>query len=125
MSQHYQEAIDHCRWKTNLRAVLLSPELHNDKYSCAMSFDEIFTRVSHLCDNVRGVGVLSVYDITAAICRHHDIIIDKVYLIGRGPKRAAKLLNIKAKTRTIENVTLKYIEISDIVEAFKREKHTL
>lgn len=123
MSQ-FQEAIDHCRWKTNLGVVLLSPELRNENYQ-DKSFDEIFTTVYNLCINVKGVGLLSVYDITAAICRQHKIIIDKVYLIGRGPKRAASLLNIKPKTRRIQNITLKYIEISEILEAFEREKYPL
>jgi hypothetical protein len=123
MSQ-FQEAIDHCRWKRNLRTVIMSPELHNDNFR-GLSFEEIFTRVNDLCENVRGVGILSVYDITSAICRHHNIIIDKVYLIGRGPKRAARLLNIKAKTKRIKNVPLKYIEISDIIDAFKIGKYKL
>ena len=98
----FQEAIDHCRWKTVLRNnVLTQNELqeHNLHQFAGKRFDEIILRVYNMCDKIKGIGMLSIYDITSAICRYNKIIIDKIYIIGKGPKRAISLLNIKAKTQ--------------------------
>ena len=120
----FQEAMDHCRWKKNLDTVLLRPELQytNLQDYSGKSFEEIVLIVYNLCEKVKGVGLLTVYDIAAAICRHNNIPIEKVYIIGRGPVRAASLLNIKLKTHKIEKIALKYIEISEIIEAFDKLK---
>ena len=120
----FQEAMDHCRWKRQLDTVLLRPELHDNilqDYS-GKSFEEILLTVYNICEKVTGVGMLTVYDIVAAICRFNNINIERVYIIGGGPVRAARLLNIKLKTHKIEKIALKYIEISEIIEAFDKLK---
>ena len=120
----FQEAMDHCRWKRQLDTVLLRPELHDNilqDYS-GKSFEEILLTVYNICEKVKGVGMLTVYDIVAAICRFNNINIERVYIIGGGPVRAARLLNIKLKTHKIEKIALKYIEISEIIEAFDKLK---
>ena len=120
----FQEAMDHCRWKRSLDTVLLRPELHDNilqDYS-GKSFEEILWIVYNICEKVKGVGMLTVYDIVAAICRFNNINVERVYIIGRGPVRAARLLNIKLKTHKIEKIALKYIEISEIIEAFDKQK---
>jgi hypothetical protein len=120
----FQEAMDHCRWKRQLDTVLLRPELHDNilqDYS-GKSFEEILLTVYNICEKVKGVGILTVYDIVAAICRFNNINIERVYIIGGGPVRAARLLNIKLKTHKIEKIALKYIEISEIIEAFDKLK---
>ena len=120
----FQEAMDHCRWKRQLDTVLLRPELHDNilqDYS-GKSFEEILLTVYNICEKVKGVGMLTVYDIVAAICRFNNINIERVYIIGRGPVRAVRLLNIKLKTHKIEKIALKYIEISEIIEAFDKLK---
>lgn len=124
----FQEAVDHCRWKTILRnEVLTNPELgENDlqKYA-GKTFDEIFVCVHNICDKVEGIGMLTVYDITAAICRSNKINIDKIYIIGKGPKRAIRLLDITPKIHKIENIQLKYVEIAEIVDAFSKKKYEI
>ena len=120
----FQEAMDHCRWKRQLDTFLLRPELHDNilqDYS-GKSFEEILLTVYNICEKVKGVGMLTVYDIVAAICRFNNINIERVYIIGGGPVRAARLLNIKLKTHKIEKIALKYIEISEIIEAFDKQK---
>jgi hypothetical protein len=116
----FQEAINHCRWKSVLRKVLTQNELqeHNLHQFACKRFDEIILWVYDICDTVKGIGMLTIYDITSAICRHNKIIIDKIYIIGKGPKRAIHLLNIKAKTQKIGRITLKYVEIPEILKAF-------
>jgi len=123
----FQEAMDHCRWKRSLDTVLLRPELHDNilqDYS-GKSFEDILLTVYNICEKVKGVGLLTIYDIAAAICRHNNIPIEKVYIIGRGPVRATRLLNIKLKTHKIEKIALKYIEISEIIEAFDKQKYEI
>ena len=61
------------------------------------TFEEIIFDVYNFCDNVKGVGMLAIYDITSAICRYYKRNIDKVYIVGNGPKRAVNILNIKTK----------------------------
>ena len=119
--------MDHCRWKRQLDTVLLRPELHDNilqDYS-GRSFEEILLTVYNICEKVKGVGLLTIYDIVAAICRYNNINIERVYIIGRGPVRAARLLNIKPKTQKIQKVSLKYIEISEIIEAFDKQKYEI
>jgi hypothetical protein len=94
----------------------------NNAIGLGKSFEEILLTVYNICEKVKGVGMLTVYDIVAAICRFNNINIERVYIIGGGPVRAARLLNIKLKTHKIEKIALKYIEISEIIEAFDKLK---
>ena len=112
----FQEAISHCRWKKVLHNILqgIDISIYNNK-----TFEEIMTAIYNICKDVQGIGMLATYDITAAICRHYNINIDKVYIVGKGPKRAIKLLNIKTKTHKInEDIKLRYANITDIINAF-------
>ena len=36
-----------------------------------------------------------MYDISAEFAKYYNIKIDKVYIIGNGPKRAVKILKLK------------------------------
>lgn len=112
----FQEAIDHCRWKSVLHNVLQEV---NIKHYENMIFEEIFSEIYEVCSKYKGVGLLSVYDISSAICRTYKIPINRVFIIGGGPKRAIKLLNIKSKKHKInDTISVKYVEIDDIVNAF-------
>lgn len=63
--------------------------------------------------------MLTVYDITSAICRNYGVTIDRVYIVGSGPKCAIQILHIKPNTHKIsKNITLKYISISSIINIF-------
>jgi hypothetical protein len=116
----FHEAISHCRWKTILcNEVLTKPELQDLKQYANQTFDEIFLFVHSLCSPVKGIGMLTIYDITAEICRVNGILIDKVYIIGGGPERAVQLLHIVPKKRNIKRITLSYVEIADVLRAFK------
>jgi hypothetical protein len=124
----FQEAINHCRWKNTLRNnILTQNELqeHNLHHFAGKSFDEIITQIYNVCNKVEGIGILTVYDITSAICRHNKIIIDKIYIVGSGPKRAITLLNIKTKTKKINDITLKYVEISEVLKAFNQKNYEI
>jgi hypothetical protein len=119
----FQEAIDHCRWKKTLRNVL--NEIHISSYE-NQGFEEIIFNIYNICKNVNGVGMLTIYDIASAICRYYKINIDKVYIIGNGPKRAIKLLNIKTKTHKIKNtINVSYVEITDVITAFNNNGYEL
>jgi hypothetical protein len=112
----FQEAISHCRWKKALHNILqgIDISIYHNK-----TFEEIMIANYNICKDVQGIGMLATYDITAAICRHYNINIDKVYIVGKGPKRAIKLLNIKTTTHKInEDIKLRYANITDIINAF-------
>ena len=112
----FQEAIDHCRWKT-----VLNNTLKNIDIKCFQNktFEDIIIDIYNICENIEGIGMLSIYDITSAICRYYKINIDKVFIIGNGPKRAIKLLNIKPKLYKIgDKIKINYVEIDDIINAF-------
>ena len=119
----FQEAINHCRWKSTLHNILKNIEIQNYKNK---SFDEIITEIYNMCENINGIGMLTIYDISSTLCRIHNININYVYIIGSGPKRAIQLLNIKTKTHKINNkIQLKYVNISDIITAFNDNKFNL
>jgi hypothetical protein len=119
----FQEAMDHCRWKTALQSVLSKINIIDYENK---TFEEIMFKVYNICNNVKGVGMLTIYDITSAICRYYKINIDKVYIIGNGPKRAVKILRIKTKNHKINDKTnLKYIDIIDVINAFDINNYEL
>ena len=119
----FQEAINHCRWKKALHSILKKINIVNYENK---TFEEILLEIYNICDNIEGVGMLSIYDITAAICRYNKINIDKVYIIGKGPKRAIKILNIKIKKYKISNkINLNFVDIIDIINAFDINNYEL
>ena len=119
----FQEAIDHCRWKKVLHSIL--KQINIVKFE-NKTFEEIIIEIYNICHNVKGVGLLSIYDITSAICKYYKIIIDKVYIIGNGPKRAVKLLNIKIKKHKInDNINLNFVDIMDLINAFDINNYEL
>lgn len=119
----FQEAINHCRWKKALDFVL--KKINIDDYE-NKRFEEIIVQIYNICESVKGVGILSIYDITSAICRYYKININKVYIIGNGPKRAVKILNIKTKTHKInDNIRLKFVEPINVINAFDIKNYLL
>jgi hypothetical protein len=54
---------------------------HNLHQFTGKGFDEILLSVYNICDKVEGVGMLTIYDITSAICRYNKINIEKIYII--------------------------------------------
>ena len=112
----FQEAIDHCRWKKVLNNVLkeIAIKHYNNK-----TFEEIIYEIYLICNKVKGIGTLTIYDITSSICRYYKININKVYIIGNGPKRAIKLLKLNTKKHVINNnLKLNYVEINDVITGF-------
>jgi hypothetical protein len=125
----FQEAINHCRWKKVLlrNNVLAKTEFqeHNLYQFTSQSFNEILLFVNNICDKVEGIGMLTIYDITSAICRYNKINNEKIYIIGNGAKRAIRLLDVKAKSQKIENIKLKYVEIPEILKAFQEKNYEI
>ena len=113
----FHEAISHSRKKTELKELLIREFQDLVPYS-GQSFDEIFKRVSDVCT----LGPLHVYDITAAICRYHCISVDKIYIVGNGPKIAIRLLRLQTKSDA-KDKRLRYIDISDAIRALT--KHSI
>ena len=118
------EAIAHCRWKGALMTVLES-NIVLEKYS-NKNFEEIFESIYNICKEVKGIGLLTMYDIVSAICRRFNVNIEYVYIIGGGPVRACKLLHLEPKRKKIcKGVVLRYLEIKDIVTAFQENGYTM
>ena len=124
-SNLFYEALSHCRWPATLQSVLKDNFKTEDieKYK-NKSFDEIVFSVKNICAPVNGVGQLMVYDISSAIFKHFGGNIDKVYLIGNGPRRAIKLLRI-TNIKTNTKIKFKYVEIEDVINAFDANGHQL
>ena len=124
----FEEAVSHCRWKTVLRKnVLIHKELQEPNLNqfASKSFDEIILWVYNTFNHIYGIGMLVIYDLAAGICRYNGINIDKIYIIGNGPIRAIRLLNIKAKTQKIGCLTLKYVEIPEILKVFNEKNYLM
>ena len=112
----FQEAINHCRWKKVLHNVLKNILITDYKNK---NFEEIITEVYNVCGNVNGIGMLTMYDIASSICRKYNVNIDKVYIIGNGPKKAIKLLNIKTDIHKInDKIKLRFVYVNDVINAF-------
>ena len=112
----FREAISHVRWKNKMKKLLNDNFKKINKYK-NKNFTQIFAEVNIICANYDGIGKLSVYDICSSICRHHNINIDKIYIVGNGPKRAVKLLGLKTK----QHIGMNYVEIKDVKIAFDKK----
>jgi hypothetical protein len=115
--EFFGEAMAHCRWKKVLRESVLS-RIEISRYS-GSCFEEVYEDIAGICREVKGVGELTVYDMVAAICCHFGIRIDRVYIVGNGPKRAIELLEIKTKRYRFGRISLPYVKIEEIHDAFK------
>jgi hypothetical protein len=113
----FSEAIRHSR-NRNLLREKLTQNINIDDYA-NKTFEQIISEISISLYVYKKIGPLAFYDITSAICRYHNINIEKVYIIGGGPVRAVKLLNIEKKKHIINNeIELKYVDINDVINAF-------
>jgi hypothetical protein len=117
INELYGDAISHCRWKSSLMTVLTSIKIEEYKNQ---TFETIFESIGVICDDVKGVGLLTMYDIVSAICFNHNIAIDRVYITGGGPKRAIRLLNMKARVHKIGKYRLNYVSPNDVIDAFAK-----
>jgi hypothetical protein len=113
----YYEALHHCRHKTVLKTFLKTIDVEKYKNS---TFEHVFLDVQKLNMTRGSIGPLTLYDIASDIFRYHGGIIDKVYIVGGGPRRAVKLLGLKTSTNPI--IKLKYATIDDVVEKLHLEK---
>jgi hypothetical protein len=114
----FQEAISHSRRPTTL--INTVKQLNLSEYE-NKSFEDIYPEIRTIFKSVKDqLGPLAVYDTTAAICRYHNKNVDRVYIVGGGPIKAVKKLNLSCKTQRISKYTLKYVEIADVISAFDR-----
>jgi hypothetical protein len=111
----FYEAYDHSRRRTVLQTFLIQLDITIYKQK---TFEEIFTAIYLFCSNINGLGMLAVYDITASLCRYYNILINKVYIIGGGPKQAVKMQKIKKYYHHFNNIRLIFVEINDVNKAF-------
>ena len=59
--------------------------------------------------------MLTIYDITAGICRYYHLKIDKVYIVGNGPKRGIQILKLQPKVQKIGKIRLRYVNMGDLL----------
>tara|TARA_B100001094_G_C17878081_1_gene645480 strand:+ start:129 stop:734 length:606 start_codon:yes stop_codon:yes gene_type:complete len=112
----FQEAINHSRNNNKLKSIINTHFDNIYKYK-NKPFDQIYTHVKNIIDNYKYIGALTIYDISSCICRKLKINIDRIYIVGNGPKRAIKLL--KLKTNRDKTLKLNYVEIRDVKNKFK------
>jgi hypothetical protein len=118
----FEEALSHCRWKGKLKDLI--PQINIPSFR-GRSFEYIFQAIYYQCKKIKGLGLLTTYDVTASICKQHNIPIDRVYIIGSGPKRAIELLGLEAKKKWINNIRVNYVEMQDVIKAFENKKFDL
>ena len=109
----FYEAKCHCRHKTKLELFLKTINLETFKNK---SFEQLFLELPRLKGSI---GNLTIYDIASDITRVHGRIIQKVYIIGDGPKRAIKLLGLKKQKD--KKIGLTYVTCKQVVNALKLE----
>jgi hypothetical protein len=117
----FQEAYNHSRRKTLIKTMGDTIEMNISSYS-GKTFEEVLSSITQLSKQFPGIGPLGIYDISSGISQWNGIPVKRVYIIGGGPKRAAKLLNLPLKTFKTGNRTYKYTEISDVLEALKKRQ---
>ena len=121
----FQDAINHCRHPTKLYPIIKDITNRIEEYK-NKNYEQIICMIYDICKNINQIGPLMVYDISAGLCRYYRIPIDKVYIIGGGPRKAIKLLNINKKLHKINNeIKYHYVTIDELVRAFDNSKYKL
>ena len=115
----FHEAKSHCRHKTILNVFLKNLNLDSFKDK---PFSQIFLELKNAKREKGSIGNLTIYDIASDIVRHNGGQINKVYIIGSGPKRAIKILGIK---KQLDPVTrLHFVSCEDVIRACNLEPTT-
>lgn len=121
----FSEALYHCRWKKSLIEIINTININDFKNK---TFDEIYITIYELCKNKYQLGNLTTYDLTSGICKYYNILIDKVFIVGNGPKRAIKILELESKIKKYyikKNLSLDYVNIKDIIEGFENKFYSV
>lgn len=121
-TRKYKEGYDHCRWKTAFKKFVKNIK---ERDYIDFAFKDLFISLLKKSKKFYGVGLLSVYDVSADISRRLNIKIGKVFIIGDGPKRAVKLLNIKLRKIHYGKILLRYTTKKDIITAFKKSRYNI
>ena len=111
MESIFEEALSHSRRKTLLKTIVNKIDIND--YS-KLNFEQIYSLIYKKYKKEGDIGLLTIYDLTSGICRQFNIPITKVFIIGKGPQRAIKILKLKCKKLTFDNITLKYVDLSEI-----------
>ena len=118
----FQEAYNHSRNKTIMRQTIEDIQLLSAKGLYKQkSFDEVLRLTALLYGSIPGLGALSIYDLTSGICRTNGIPIDKVFIVGGGPQRAARLLGLQPQYLQVGRYKLRYLTIPDVKSALQRK----
>ena len=108
----YSKAYLHCRSPNILTDLLESIIINLYK---SFTFEQIIIEIDKICSDIKGIGILIIYDISCSICRYHNIGIKYIYLIGSGPLNAIKTMKKEhlIKIQIIKHLKLKYITRDD------------
>lgn len=95
-------------------------EINIESYQ-GKTFEDILSSITKHAEKFPGIGRLSIYDISSGISRWNAIPVHRVYIIGDGPKRAAKLLNLSLKRFRSGSRVFDYAEQKDVLEALDKK----
>jgi hypothetical protein len=112
----FRECLWHGRHRSEIKTLLQIIYACRDTYRLEhnlTTFDQVYQFVSTQYGTKPRVGPLFKYDVTTQLCRYYGIIIDKVYIVGSGPKKNAFRLNLTLKTNPITD--LSYAEASEVI----------
>ena len=117
LDEIFQEAFHHTRRPTLMRNFILH-NLNIESFK-NQPFEEIFYEIWTI--RPKGISKLGVYDIASKIFKFNGGNIPVIYLLGNGPIDAIKNLQLtsKIKKQKIIDVSLDYIDISDVIEHIK------
>jgi hypothetical protein len=115
----FAEAVAHSRWKNVLNTSLTIISRNLPQFQKMKTFEEVYQEVNRIFTNIHGIGTLATYDTSAAICKKFNIPINRVYIIGGGPRRAVQLLDIPTQIDTV--LKIKYANREDVLKVFGKD----
>ena len=121
----FSEALSHSRREKLLFDIINTIDIKNFKNK---TFDEIYISMYELCKTKDQLGPLTTYDLTSGICKYYNISIDKVFIVGKGPKRAIEILELKSQIKKYyikKDLTLDYVNIKEVIEAFENKYYSI
>ncbi len=119
----FQQALSHCRHKTTLKNTL--QKININAFSSCLTFEDIFAKVETICAPVRGIGTLSMYDISTDIAQLYGLEPSRIYCIGDGPRTALKVLGVTPRNKKLGTRTIPSTTIAIVQEAFKQKGYPI
>lgn len=116
-SDFFRECLYHGYHRQEIKVLLIDIYTKKDSFKELNNLDSFEKVYIFVNDNYRSkprAGPLFIYDVTTQLCRYYSIPIDKVYIVGSGPRINCNKLNLTLKYNP--DISLQYVVVQELID---------